>query len=265
MDGLLADAFARKGSLAWLLIFGKLPSAHEYTRFSAQLTGNANIDESMKHNFQGFPRAAPPMAILSAMINALSCFHPELHELEGPDQLEAAAANLISKVRTIAAYAYQEILDLGADVSAVGHRVVHAGEKYSGSVVITQDVIQGLVGHEHHAATRGYRTVRQPGGDDLDAFTRVSGFDFLAVADHSDGMGMVADVIAGTPNIMADESGRMFHEAFAKGGEEAARAALELDHPAVAADQFLRHIQDSQLETSLTTLRAQHAPDDRSQ
>jgi citrate synthase len=93
--------------VAWLLIFGKLPSAHEYTRFSAQLTGNANIDESMKHNFQGFPRAAPPMAILSAMINALSCFHPELHELEGPDQLEAASANLISKVRTIAAFAYR--------------------------------------------------------------------------------------------------------------------------------------------------------------
>ena len=93
--------------VAWLLIFGKLPSAQEYTRFSAELTSNANIDESMKHNFQGFPRAAPPMAILSAMINALSCFHPELHELEGPDQLEAATANLISKVRTIAAFAYR--------------------------------------------------------------------------------------------------------------------------------------------------------------
>jgi citrate synthase len=93
--------------VAWLLIFGTLPSAREYTRFSAELTSNANIDESMKHNFQGFPRAAPPMAILSAMINALSCFHPELHELEGPDQLEAAAANLISKVRTIAAFAYR--------------------------------------------------------------------------------------------------------------------------------------------------------------
>ncbi len=93
--------------VAWLLIFGRLPSAEEYARFSAELTDNANIDESMKHNFQGFPRSAPPMAILSAMINALSCFHPELHELEGPHQLEAAAANLISKVRTIAAFAYR--------------------------------------------------------------------------------------------------------------------------------------------------------------
>jgi len=93
--------------VAWLLIFGSLPSRDQYARFSAELTRNANIDESMKHNFQGFPRSAPPMAILSAMINALSCFHPELHDLEGPDQIEAAAARLISKVRTIAAFAYR--------------------------------------------------------------------------------------------------------------------------------------------------------------
>jgi len=93
--------------VAWLLIFGTLPDAQQYARFSAELTGNANIDEAMKHNFEGFPRAAPPMAILSAMINALSCFHPEFYELEDPAKLEAAAARLISKVRTIAAFAYR--------------------------------------------------------------------------------------------------------------------------------------------------------------
>jgi hypothetical protein len=53
-------------------------------------------------------------------------------------------------------------------------------------------------------------------------------FDWYMITDHSDGMGAINDIIAGAPNIMADESGRMFHEAFAKGGEEAARAALEL-------------------------------------
>ena len=47
------------------------------------------------------------MAIQSAMINALSCFHPELHELEDPGHFQAAAAGLISKVRTIAALAYR--------------------------------------------------------------------------------------------------------------------------------------------------------------
>ncbi|MGD2075192.1 MAG: citrate synthase [Gammaproteobacteria bacterium] len=93
--------------VAWLLIFGRLPSQDDYDRFSAELTSNANIDEAMKHNFQGFPRSAPPMAILSAMINALSCFHPEFHALEDPTRLAGAAARLISKVRTIAAFAYR--------------------------------------------------------------------------------------------------------------------------------------------------------------
>jgi len=93
--------------VAWLLIFGRLPTAKDYANFSEQLSSNANIDESMKNNFQGFPRTAPPMAILSAMINALSCFHPEFHELDDPAKLEGADARLISKVRTIAAFAYR--------------------------------------------------------------------------------------------------------------------------------------------------------------
>ena len=93
--------------VAWLLIFGRLPTAEEYSGFSAQLTAHANLDEGMKHHFEGFPRAAPPMAILSAMINALSCFHPELFELEDDERFRLAAARLISKIRTIAAYAYR--------------------------------------------------------------------------------------------------------------------------------------------------------------
>jgi citrate synthase len=91
--------------VAWLLIFGELPTRAQYAQFSAELTQNANVDEGMKHHFQGFPRSAPPMAMLSAMINTLSCFHPEFFELDDPSRFEQAAARLISKVRTLAAYA----------------------------------------------------------------------------------------------------------------------------------------------------------------
>ncbi len=98
--------------VAWLLIFGHLPCPDEYKTFSDDLTATANLDESMKHHFEGFPRSAPPMAILSAMINALSCFHPEFFELEGKDDFREAAAGLISKVRTIAAYAYRQSIGL---------------------------------------------------------------------------------------------------------------------------------------------------------
>lgn len=93
--------------VAWLLLFGRLPNRAEYTIFSRELVQNADIDEAMKSHFEGFPRAAPPMAILSAMINALSCFHPEFYELNEQGQLEKAAAQLISKVRTLAAFAYR--------------------------------------------------------------------------------------------------------------------------------------------------------------
>ena len=96
--------------VSWLLIFGRLPTRKEYSDFANDLTAQANLDESMKHHFQGFPRTAPPMAILSAMINALSCFHPELLELEDATQFRMAAARLISKIRTIAAYAYRHSL-----------------------------------------------------------------------------------------------------------------------------------------------------------
>jgi len=93
--------------VALLLIYGQLPTEAEYEAFSEDLTRFANLDEAMKLHFEGFPRSAPPMAILSAMLNGLSCFHPELHELEDERELGHAAARLLSKIRTIAAYAYR--------------------------------------------------------------------------------------------------------------------------------------------------------------
>ncbi len=108
--GLPLDAFAEHPNfveVAWLLIFGDLPTQAEYAGFSRDLTENANIDEDMRHHFAGFPRSAPPMAVLSAMISMLSCFHPQLFNLESTEQLEQAAARLISKIRTLAAYAYR--------------------------------------------------------------------------------------------------------------------------------------------------------------
>jgi citrate synthase len=93
--------------VALLLIFGQLPDQKQYDEFSAYLTRFAYLDEGMKNQFEGFPHNAPPMAILSAMINSLACYHPELHELEDEHQFRIATARLISKIRTIAAYAYR--------------------------------------------------------------------------------------------------------------------------------------------------------------
>jgi len=97
---------------AWLLIFGRLPKKEELMSFSRKLTANAALHEAFRHHFEGFPFDAPPMAMLSAMINSLSGFHPEFLELDSEEAFEEAAARLISKVRTIAAYSYRQSLGL---------------------------------------------------------------------------------------------------------------------------------------------------------
>jgi citrate synthase len=96
---------------AWLLIFGRLPNREELDHFSRRLAAHAPLHESFKYHFEGFPVDAPPMAMLSAMINTLSCFPPRAAEASD-EQVNEEAARLISKVRTIAAYSYRRSLGL---------------------------------------------------------------------------------------------------------------------------------------------------------
>jgi citrate synthase len=93
--------------VAWLLIFGRSPEPDELARFSQNLTANELLHESLRHQFQHIPVDAPPMAILSATLSNLACIHQEFLALEDVESFEAAAARLISKVRTIAAFSYR--------------------------------------------------------------------------------------------------------------------------------------------------------------
>jgi citrate synthase len=114
--GVPIEEFARPNpnfiEVAWLLIFGRFATEDELKRLRARLTANSHLHEGMKHHFEGFPVTAPPMAIMSAMINTLGCFHPELLNLNTDEQFEEAAACLISKVRTIAAFTYRRVRGL---------------------------------------------------------------------------------------------------------------------------------------------------------
>jgi citrate synthase len=92
---------------AYLIIWGKLPNQTELRRFSDLLTENSMLHEDMKQQFEAFPANAHPMAILSSMINASSCFYPELLTSEMKPTFDLQAARLISQVRTIAAFAYR--------------------------------------------------------------------------------------------------------------------------------------------------------------
>jgi citrate synthase len=93
---------------AYLIIHGHLPTEVELKRFSEMLTCNEMLHEDMKFHFEGFPVNAHPMAILSSMINAASCFYPELMKGYDPKTFDLTAARLISQVRTIAAFSYRK-------------------------------------------------------------------------------------------------------------------------------------------------------------
>jgi citrate synthase len=115
--GIPIEELAEKSTfveVAHLLIMGKLPTSAELRRFSDLLTANEMLHEALKYHFEGFPPNAHPMAILSAMINASSCFHPGLLTERMRDKFVVQAARLLSKVRTIAAFAYRKSRGLPA-------------------------------------------------------------------------------------------------------------------------------------------------------
>jgi citrate synthase len=95
---------------AYLVIYGHLPTRPQMRRFSDLLTENQYLHEDVKFHFEGFPAGAHPMAILSAMINAASCFDDGLMHWHWGRvrEFDMYAARLISQVRTIAAFSYRK-------------------------------------------------------------------------------------------------------------------------------------------------------------
>jgi len=93
--------------VAWLLIFGALPTRAELTDFRARLTSHELLHEGLRDQFSHLPPKSPPMAILAAMFSQLACYHEKFLPLGDDELFIEAATRLISKARTIAAYAYR--------------------------------------------------------------------------------------------------------------------------------------------------------------
>jgi citrate synthase len=91
------------GEVAYLLIFGNLPTRAQLDRFLGRVAASAQLYPGYETQLKVYPREAQPMAILSAMINNISCFNYDLANPDSQDQFEEVAARLISKMTTIAA------------------------------------------------------------------------------------------------------------------------------------------------------------------
>ncbi len=117
--GIPIEQLAEKSTFvetAWLLIHGELPNKEQIDSFRALLTEHELLHEGLHKHFNMFPASSHPMAILSAMINACSCYHPDIMKLESEDTFESASARLISKVRTIAAASFK---------TSIGHPMMY--------------------------------------------------------------------------------------------------------------------------------------------
>ena len=111
--GIPIEELAEKSNFietAWLIIYGSLPTRSQLKAFSDLLTEHSFLHENMRVQFEGFPSTAHPMAILSAMINAASCFDEKVMRWQWGKvkEFDTIVAKLISQVRTIAAYSFRK-------------------------------------------------------------------------------------------------------------------------------------------------------------
>lgn len=109
--GYSIEELAEKSSFlesAYLIMNGELPTETELTEFRQNIGNEAHLHSGLKHHFNGFPPGSPPMAIMSAMLSVLACYHKKLltADIEG-EEFNKSACRILSKVRMIAAWTYR--------------------------------------------------------------------------------------------------------------------------------------------------------------
>ncbi|MCY3020565.1 MAG: citrate synthase [Planctomycetota bacterium] len=120
--GIPIEELAEKSTFtetAHLIMYGELPTKTQLERFSKRLNCSSLIHEDMLHFFTGFPKDAHPMAILTTVVASLSAFYPVPEQLDEPAE-EQVIANLMSQIRTIAAFSYKK---------SIGEPIVYPSNK----------------------------------------------------------------------------------------------------------------------------------------
>ncbi|MCW2646069.1 MAG: gltA, partial [Pseudonocardiales bacterium] len=94
--------------VSYLLIYGELPSAEQLAGFEGKIRRHTLLHEDLKRFFEGFPRDAHPMPVLSSAVSALSTFYQDSLDPFDQEQVELSTVRLLAKLPTIAAYAYKK-------------------------------------------------------------------------------------------------------------------------------------------------------------
>ncbi len=169
--------------VSYLLIYGELPSATELEDFVSRITKHTLLHEDLRRFFDGFPRDAHPMPVLSSAVSALSTFYQDSLDPFDPEQVEMSTIRLLAKVPTIAAYAYKKSVgqpylypdnSLGLTENFLRMTFGVPAEPYEVSPEIISALDMLFILHADHEQNCSTSTVRLVGSSHANLFASVS-------------------------------------------------------------------------------------------
>ncbi|MEX0929382.1 MAG: citrate synthase [Balneolales bacterium] len=181
------EQLAEKSSfleVAYLLIYGELPTTGQLNDFTAGVTNHTLIHEDMKKFFEGYPQRSHPMGVLASMTCALSSFYPDsLDPRMGREGIDLTIKRLIAKTSTIAAWSYK---------NSIGHPLMYPQNRldYSANILhmmfakptepyeINETVVKALnkllILHADHEQNCSTSTVRIVGSSQSNLYAATS-------------------------------------------------------------------------------------------
>jgi citrate synthase len=169
--------------VAFLLIYGELPTRAELDGFVDDVTRHTLIREEMRHFFDSFPTDAHPMAVLAAGTVSLSTFYPDSQQIFEPEAVEVTIKRLIAKLPTLAAWSFKKAIgqpyvypnnNLGYAANLLHMMFAVPSEEYE----VNQDVAKALdlllILHADHEQNCSASTVRMVGSSHANLYASIS-------------------------------------------------------------------------------------------
>jgi citrate synthase len=169
--------------VAWLLIYGELPSASELAEFDERIRRHTLLHEDLRRFFDALPHDAHPMSVLSSAVSALSTYYQDSLAVHDPEQVEISTIRLLAKLPVIAAYAHKKTLGQAFlypdnSLSFVDNFLkLNFGtmaEPYVVNPVLSKALDRLLILHEDHEQNASTSTVRLVGSTEANIFASIS-------------------------------------------------------------------------------------------
>jgi citrate synthase len=170
--------------VAYLLLYGELPTAAEYAQFERNITYHTMLHAQFDRFFEGFRRDAHPMGVLTGTIGALSAFYPDSIDVSDPKQREISTHRLIAKMPTIAARAFKYWA--GQPFVSPRNNLTYAenflrmcfavpAEDYVSNPILTKAMDRIFILHADHEQNASTSTVRTSGSSGANPFACIAG------------------------------------------------------------------------------------------